>query len=252
MSLKYHLIKVLESNYVVILEDSEKNALIVDPGSFKEVDEFVKTNGLNVKQVVITHTHADHIAGLKDCIKAYNPEVFAPLDDIFESQNYNFVKNGSVINLLGFKTNVYISAYHKNPHAFFNIESLKMLFVGDLVFAYGAGRSFGTDIKHLKQAINTIKTFDDNTLIFAGHEYGLQNLCFLQQNGFENSFIKNLILELKANKEPCTVPFTLKSQKQHNAFFFYNNEDALKKLNTNDSLKYLQKLRAMRDAFNKL
>ncbi len=251
MALKYHFVEILDNNYIWILEDDNKNAVIFDPGSFKEADSFVKEHGLTVKQIIITHTHYDHIGGLEQAHKAYNASVYVPNDPLYEDNNdYIKVKDGDVIDILGFKTDVYVSSYHKDPHAFYNIKELKYAFVGDLLFPYGVGRRFGTDIKDLITTIEVmLANFDDSTLCFASHEYIRQNVEFAVEYGFADSEIEEKLALVKEGKLKHSIPFTLGDQKKNNPYFHYNNESYLKKMDAKDKEEYLTQLRLKRDAF---
>ncbi len=251
MALKYHFVEILDNNYVWILEDDNKNAVVFDPGTFKELDVFVKEHGLTVKQIIITHTHYDHIGGLEEAHKAYNASVYVPNDPLCEYNNdYIKVKDGDVIDILGFKTDVYVSAYHKDPHAFYHIKEQKYAFMGDLLFPYGVGRRFGTDVKDLISTIEVVMAnFDDDTLLFASHEYIRQNVEFIIKYGFADKEAEEKLALIRDGKLRHSIPFTLGSQKNSNPYFHYNNEEYLKKIDAKDSEEYLTQLRLKRDVF---
>lgn len=52
----------------IVLYNAEKDALIVDPSCYTEIEQkqlsqYIRENNLNVKYVVITHYHFDHVMG---------------------------------------------------------------------------------------------------------------------------------------------------------------------------------------------
>lgn len=53
------------NNYIVYNEET-KNAVLFDPsGCFYKTDSFIKENGLNLKYIMITHCHFDHLFDVK-------------------------------------------------------------------------------------------------------------------------------------------------------------------------------------------
>lgn len=54
------------------------SCIIIDPGTFDKVDDlnvFVRDNSLSVDQVVLTHEHFDHIAGLINLLEHWDFEI---------------------------------------------------------------------------------------------------------------------------------------------------------------------------------
>ena len=57
-----------ENTYIVFNEN--KNAFIIDPGDFSEVEnnilnQFIIDNELKVQNILLTHAHIDHVLGLQ-------------------------------------------------------------------------------------------------------------------------------------------------------------------------------------------
>ena len=58
------------TNVYIISDEETKEAAVVDPGgSPNEVIEYLKEEGLDLKYVVLTHGHADHIGYVKDILE---------------------------------------------------------------------------------------------------------------------------------------------------------------------------------------
>ena len=62
-------IKCLEDNFSYILIDKNKNACVVDPSEPDPIINFVEKNKLNLKYILNTHHHYDHIGGNKEIKK---------------------------------------------------------------------------------------------------------------------------------------------------------------------------------------
>jgi len=63
----------------------------------------ININPENIQSILLTHTHIDHINGLKVFIKKYNPviyltpEMYKVLDEFIEIPNYCFIEDGTII-----------------------------------------------------------------------------------------------------------------------------------------------------------
>jgi len=48
-----------------------KDVVVVDPGDAIPVLNFLKEKNLNLKSILITHKHSDHIGGIEDLLSHY-------------------------------------------------------------------------------------------------------------------------------------------------------------------------------------
>ena len=62
--MKVKIIKCLKDNYSYLLIDPiDKSACIIDPGEAKPIIKYIKENFINLKYILNTHHHFDHIGG---------------------------------------------------------------------------------------------------------------------------------------------------------------------------------------------
>lgn len=94
-----------------------RHAVIIDVGDFNQIDEYIKEKGLSVLAVLITHTHYDHIYGIREFMSRY-PDV-----PIYTSEN------GKQAFL---KPNWNFSRYHNDP-IIIDSERIKILENGDKI-----------------------------------------------------------------------------------------------------------------------
>ena len=59
----------LQCNCSVIADDTTREALVIDPGDdIENVLAVIDRHKLEVKQIVVTHAHIDHVVGMKKAI----------------------------------------------------------------------------------------------------------------------------------------------------------------------------------------
>ena len=66
------IIPCLNDNYsYLILDKNKKNACVIDPSESKPIIEIIEKNELNLKYILNTHHHYDHVDGNKKLKKKY-------------------------------------------------------------------------------------------------------------------------------------------------------------------------------------
>ena len=94
-------LKVLTDN-VIWLWKKNKSVVVIDPAIHEPVINYLDENNLNLKVILQTHHHSDHIGGTKALIEKYpNVKVIASIKekDRIPFQNLS-VKDGDKINIL--------------------------------------------------------------------------------------------------------------------------------------------------------
>ncbi len=68
--MRVEIIPCLQDNYsYLIIDESNKTACIVDPSEAKPIINFIEKENINLKYILNTHHHFDHIGGNKDLKK---------------------------------------------------------------------------------------------------------------------------------------------------------------------------------------
>ena len=70
--LKIIIVPCLNDNYSYVCYDESNDAFVVDPSEFKPVNKCLKDNNLNLKFVLNTHHHFDHVGGNAELKQEYN------------------------------------------------------------------------------------------------------------------------------------------------------------------------------------
>ena len=239
--MKIEIIKCLQDNYAyIVIDETSNSSIVVDPGDSKPIIDYVEKNKLNLKFILNTHHHFDHVNGNKELKKKYNlkvigfegdknriPEIDIALSDkeIWRSKN--------------FETKIYHIPGHTSGHICYHFFKQNILFTGDTLFSLGCGRIFEGTYEEMFSSLQLIKSFPLDTKIYCGHEYTLNNSNFCINYDKENSALKDKIklIKNKLDNNLPTIPTTIKEELQCNIF-----------LRSKD-VKSFSKLRDLKDNF---
>ena len=95
--MKYYSIKILKNNIVWLFVDSKGQGILVDCGESKPVLEFLKKHGIDLKYILVTHYHYDHIDGILDVALKTKAKVVGVKKQGKEEIIDIFVKDGDAI-----------------------------------------------------------------------------------------------------------------------------------------------------------
>jgi len=182
-------------SYIIADEDS-KEAAVVDPAwDTGKVFEFAKENKLNIKAVLMTHTHYDHSQAVSKIVNSTNAIVYVHKTEISEIKNLGVEKiktigEGDSIDVGKIKIKVLHTPGHTPGSVCYLVKN--KLITGDTLFIEGCGRVDlgGGDIKKMWQSIERIKNMDENIEIYPGHDYGSSNTSTIKQEKANNPYLK--------------------------------------------------------------
>ena len=154
----------LQTNCYVLGDEKSKEGAVIDPGGDPEdIEKVIEKEKLNIKYIILTHGHIDHIGGILDLQLDKKCEISASvvearhlssgnssyLDPILHStckpiKTSKNVKEGDTIQVGDFSFNVMITPGHTKGSVSLYEPEKKILISGDTVFPQG---SFGrTDL----------------------------------------------------------------------------------------------------------
>ncbi len=121
---------------------------------------------------------------------------------------------------------------HTTGHICYHFFKEKLIFTGDTLFSLGCGKLFEGTYQDMFSSLKKIKKLSQDTKIYCGHEYTLQNSKFCIEYDPENTKLKNKITEIKKklqNNLP-TIPSTLKDEIECNIFLRAKDVESFSKL----------------------
>ena len=62
--MRIEIIKCLQDNYsYLVIDDINQTACVIDPSDAEPIIQFVENNKINLKYILNTHHHYDHVGG---------------------------------------------------------------------------------------------------------------------------------------------------------------------------------------------
>ena len=226
------IIKCLEDNYSYLIIDSKKNACVVDPSEEGPVIASIESNQANLKFILNTHHHFDHIGGNLNLKKKYNAKVIGYVEDKHRIPGIDIqVSEGDIWNFDEHNAQIIEIPGHTTGHIAFYFESLKLVFTGDTLFSLGCGRLFEGSPEMMWKSLTKLRDLPDETKIYCGHEYTLSNGNFISSI-YPSDEIESKMVRLKSldKQNIPSIPSTIGDEKRLNIFLKADDEDLINSL----------------------
>jgi len=227
---------------------------VVDPSEAEPIIDYVEKNNINLKFILNTHHHFDHVGGNKNLKKKYNSKVVGFAGDKERIPEIDIIlKDKEIWKEEKFEAKIFHIPGHTSGHICFNFFTEKLLFTGDTLFSLGCGRIFEGDHKMMLNSLDRIKKLPKDTMIYCGHEYSYKNGEFCIKYDNNNTELKNKfekIKKLRSNNLP-TIPSRLEDELKSNIFLRCDQSDLKIKLNmkNQEDFKVFKKVRDLKDNF---
>ena len=244
--------------YLVACPDT-LDAVAIDPLDHARALETARDLGWQIKGVINTHEHYDHIGGNEPVIAATGATLYAHHQAVDKIPNVDVgLKAGDVIRV---GSSVELHALDTPGHTFCHTcllfkgsQSYKehALFCGDTLFNAGVGNCHnGGDPTVLYNTFaEQIFTLPDTTKLYPGHDYIVNNLEFTLDREPNNLAAASLLEAMRQWKSEPHFISNIAMEKAVNSFFRLGSESVRARLRS--EFKELEAELSDKDVFLKL
>ena len=232
--MEIQIIPCLQDNYSYLIIDKKNNtACVVDPSEADPVIEYLENNNIKLKFILNTHHHYDHVGGNEKLKEKYGANVVGYKGDKERIPKIDILVNDQETWIYeNFEAKVIHVPGHTLGHVCFYFYKEQSVFTGDTLFSLGCGKIFEGTYSQMFNSLMKLKELPQNTKIYCGHEYTLQNskFCMVHDENNENlkTKINDIKIKLKANLS--TIPSTIKDELECNIFLRSQNVETFSKL----------------------
>ena len=196
MIVKRFTFNILNVNTYVLIDEKTYEAIVIDPGcqsaeERKTFKDYIINNNLEIKRVIDTHLHFDHIYGQRFVEETFGVGAEACKKDITFLNHYQdllvmfnmpmddealplkgYLVDGDVIEVGSIRLNVLQVPGHSPGGLAFYEEKGHCAFVGDTILEGGIGRTdmhrgnYETLVKSIKEKLLPLP---DDTMLYSGH-----------------------------------------------------------------------------------
>ncbi|MGI9272715.1 MAG: hydroxyacylglutathione hydrolase [Woeseiaceae bacterium] len=210
-------------NYLVACAETG-DALAIDPLDYEKCLNLARERGWTITQILNTHEHGDHTGGNKAVVAATGAKIIAHKNASGRIPNIDRgVGAGDVIKV---GTTVELECLDTPGHTMSHICALSRtkppaLFSGDTLFNAGAGNCHNGG--HPSELYDTfrdqLEQLSDDTLLYPGHDYLVNNLEFTLDRESDNAAAQELLESCKNQDPNDALVTTLAQERQINTFF---------------------------------
>lgn len=226
-------------------------AAVIDPPEASIVSNEIDKRNLDLKFIFSTHFHSDHTGGNSELKAKYKCSVIG--SDPRIPQIDNVLGEAAVFGDEKISLRILSVSGHTKNQAAFYLESNQALFTGDTLFCAGCGRIFEGGPEQLYDSLQKLASLPDETLIYPGHDYTIENLRFALTVEPDNLEIEKRIqneFELRSSGI-LTVPSNLLLEKKTNPFLRCDSKSIRRKLDMMERspVAVITELRKRKDVF---
>ena len=232
--MRVEIIPCLKDNFsYLIIDDNNNSACVVDPSEAEPIINFLKNKDINLKYILNTHHHYDHIGGNKDLKKKFGSIVVGFKEDSNRIPEIDILlENNQIWEAENFIAKIIHIPGHTSGHICFYFFKNKLVFTGDTLFSLGCGRIFEGTNRQMFESLKKIKSLPGETKVYCGHEYTINNSKFCLAHDPGNLNLKKKIDDIKEQIKIGlpSVPSTIKDELECNIFLKANDLESFTKL----------------------
>ena len=190
MKIEKFVTGIISTNCYLVINEETKQTVVIDPAACPSyLMGHMKSEGLQVEAILLTHGHFDHIMGIDDLRREFPVPVYVHEGDretlldpaLNLSSSYtngytfdgaDYIRDGQRLELAGFSFQVIHTPGHTPGGVCYYLESEGVLFSGDTLFRNSVGRtdfpnsSMSDLIRSLREKVMKLP---DDVKVYPGH-----------------------------------------------------------------------------------
>ena len=221
-------------NYLIACPETG-DALAIDPLDYEKCLVAAKDKGWTITQVLNTHEHGDHTGGNKAMVKSTGAKIIA--HENAGSRIPNMDRGVGAGDVVRVGSSVELECLDTPGHTMSHICLLShtdqpALFSGDTLFNAGAGNCHnGGHPNELYETFSKqLDRLSDDTLIYPGHDYLINNLKFTLDREPDNSVAADMISKYESQDPDDALVTTLAQEREFNTFFRLQSPSVIARL----------------------
>ena len=181
----------LATNCYIVANETTNYCAVIDPGDdYEKIMYEIDSKGYIISQIIITHSHIDHIGAVDALKSASSAKVIVSENDgaVFNSSNFTLasmlgnlapvtkpdilVKDGDTLSICGYEAQIISTPGHTPGSICIYFKNEGVLFSGDTLFYESIGRTDfpGGSYQSISNSIkNKLFNLPDNTKVYPGH-----------------------------------------------------------------------------------
>ncbi len=247
-------------NYQYILNDTEKNAVLIDPLDVAEITAMLQRFKLTARAIFITHEHDDHAGAADSLQREFKIPVYTtrPTAERISVQVTPVETNTTVKVTRDLQLKLRSTPGHSAGHAAYEINGF--FFSGDCLFHGGCGhcRLPGADVhEHYRTLSERLSKLPPELILMPGHYYAARNLDFSLHVEPQNTRARALREKITCDADEMAHQTTLKQEGDYNPFMRLSNRAVRSRLSDLTGMKLMEandekiftELRLLRDSW---
>ncbi|KAK0063841.1 hydrolase PNKD [Biomphalaria pfeifferi] len=234
-------IPVLVNNYAYMVADlSNNNYVLVDVGDATMISKIKEAPDA----ILTTHKHWDHSGGNRQMRRVFPKlKVYGgTLDHVPDSTDGVNDKDVLMFNRLKF-TAMWTPG-HTRGHIVWRLSGEEFgvadsIFSGDHLMLAGCGAAFEGSIKQMINSLELLNLLPPETLVWPGHEMGLENLelaAYIEPDNID-TILKLVWATSRRDLMLCTCPSRMGEEKRYNPFLRTRDPQLWKALGIHEKIK---------------
>lgn len=209
-------------NYGVLIHDPDTGATAaIDAPEAAPILAALFDKGWRLTDILVTHHHADHTAGIDALKKKTGCTVYGPAREAGLIPGLDVeVKEGDTVAIGHADGRVIETPGHTRGHVSYHFPDENAVFVGDTLFSVGCGRLLEGNAPTMWASLSKLAVLPPQTEVYCGHEYTNANCRFALTIEPDNAALQARAAQVAQNdaKGAPSLPTTIGQELATNPF----------------------------------